>query len=354
VIRQFGQLSIEDGARRLGPTDLGGTRPKQVLEILLAARGHRVTTDRLGELVWGDERPQDAIGSLQTFVSSLRRHLDADRRRARALVVTEPEAYRFATELVALDLDRFDELLERSAREPTGKARRSLEEALALVRGDVLEDEPYNTWAVDLRGTYQGRILGAHLDAADAALAELDFAAALTHSEAAAALDRFSERAQRIAILALYALGRQHDALAGCERCRGHLVALCASAGFEPHIVYESDDMVLIQSRRPSLGWCARHEVERPATPSLCRNLRRLRPACSRRPSRRRHQGSPRRLSATCANRRDTHSPGAAQTAGAHVAHLWSRADAISGGQQRIREPRQWLKQAESVALDCR
>ena len=45
-------------------------------------------------------------------------------------------------------------------------------------------------------------------------------------------------------------LGSQRNApwVAGCERCRGHLVALCASAGFEPHIVYESDDMVLIQS----------------------------------------------------------------------------------------------------------
>lgn len=233
VFRLFGQLSVEDGSRRLGPADLGGTRPKQVLEILLAARGHRVTTDRLAELVWGDERPQDAVGSLQTFVSSLRRHLDPDRERARALVVTEPEAYRFSTELVALDLDRFDELLERSGREPTGKARRSLEEALALVRGDVLEDEPYSTWAVDLRGTYQGRILGAHLEAADAALAEFDFAAALAHGEAGTALDRFSERAQRIAILALYALGRQHEALA---RYRAFRALLDEELGLEPTV----------------------------------------------------------------------------------------------------------------------
>jgi DNA-binding transcriptional LysR family regulator len=36
--------------------------------------------------------------------------------------------------------------------------------------------------------------------------------------------------------------------VAGCERCRGHLIALCASAGFEPHMVYESDDMVFTQS----------------------------------------------------------------------------------------------------------
>jgi molybdate transport repressor ModE-like protein len=36
--------------------------------------------------------------------------------------------------------------------------------------------------------------------------------------------------------------------VAGCPRCRGHLLALCESAGFEPRIGYESDDMVLIQA----------------------------------------------------------------------------------------------------------
>ena len=231
VIRLFGSLSIEDGARRLGPGDLGGVRPKQVLEILLAARGHRVPVDRLAELVWGDERPRNVAGSLQTFVSMLRRHLSTDRERARSLVVTEPEAYRFATELVTLDLDRFDELLERSAREPTRLARASLEQALELVRGEVLEDQPYSGWAIDLRGSYQGRVLGAHLDAADAALAELDFAPALAHAEAAATLDRFSERAHRLEMLALYALGRQHEALG---RYRSFRLRLDEELGLEP------------------------------------------------------------------------------------------------------------------------
>jgi DNA-binding SARP family transcriptional activator len=231
VIRLFGQLSVEDGERTLGPRDLGGVRPKQVLEILLAARGHRVPTDRLAELVWGDGSPQNTSGSLQTFVSVLRRHLTPNRERARSLVVTETEAYRFATELVALDLDCFDELLERSAREPTHLARASLEQALDLVRGEVLEDEPYAAWALDLRGSYQGRVLGARLDAADAALAELDFAAALAHTEAGAALDRFSERAHRTEMLALYALGRAHEALG---RCRTFRMRLDEELGLEP------------------------------------------------------------------------------------------------------------------------
>jgi DNA-binding SARP family transcriptional activator len=231
VIRLFGPLSIEDGGRSLGPRDLGGARPKQVLEILLAARGHRVPVDRLAELLWEDERPRNVAGSLQTFVSMLRRQLTPDRERARELVVTEPEAYRFATELVALDLDRFDELLERSAHEPTRLARSSLERALDLVRGEVLEDEPYATWALDVRGSYQGRVLGAQLEAADAALAELDFAPALGHAEAAAALDRFSERAHRSQMLALYALGRPHEAL---SRYRTYRVRLDEELGLEP------------------------------------------------------------------------------------------------------------------------
>src|SRR4029077_12862065 len=79
------------------------------------------------------------------------------------------------------------------------------------------------TWAQDLRGTYHGRVLGARLDAADAALSELDYAGALAHVEAAVLLDRFSERAQRIAMVALYALGRQHEALAAYRAFRARL-----------------------------------------------------------------------------------------------------------------------------------
>src|ERR671910_2291567 len=32
--------------------------------------------------------------------------------------------------------------------------------------------------------------------------------------------------------------------IAGCERCRSHLLSLCADAGFDPRIGYSSDDMV--------------------------------------------------------------------------------------------------------------
>ena len=36
--------------------------------------------------------------------------------------------------------------------------------------------------------------------------------------------------------------------IAGCERCRSHLLALCEAEGFEPRIRYTSDDMVVMQA----------------------------------------------------------------------------------------------------------
>jgi DNA-binding transcriptional LysR family regulator len=36
--------------------------------------------------------------------------------------------------------------------------------------------------------------------------------------------------------------------IAGCERCRAHLLEDCARTGFAPHIAYTTDDMVLMQA----------------------------------------------------------------------------------------------------------
>src|SRR3954463_5635678 len=36
--------------------------------------------------------------------------------------------------------------------------------------------------------------------------------------------------------------------IAGCERCRSHLLSMCADAGFDPRIGYSSDDMAVMQA----------------------------------------------------------------------------------------------------------
>lgn len=146
----FGPLAMREGTRSLGDRDLGGARRKHVLAIHLAARCDRVPTDRLADLRWGEHLAQNAAAPLQTFISVLRRRLSADlATRARELLVTGPEAYRFAIE--PANIDHFDQLLEGSNA----------------------------TWAEDLRSSYRGHVLGALLDAAQPALADRDYAAAV-------------------------------------------------------------------------------------------------------------------------------------------------------------------------------
>jgi hypothetical protein len=119
-IRLFGPLTIVDGQRALGARDLGGSRPKQVLEILLAARGHLMPSERLAELLWGAAPPRNPTGSLQTIITVLRQRLVPDRDRGRELIVTEAEAYRCSADLIELDLDRFDTLPRRPPLPPRG------------------------------------------------------------------------------------------------------------------------------------------------------------------------------------------------------------------------------------------
>jgi len=41
---------------------------------------------------------------------------------------------------------------------------------------------------------------------------------------------------------------RDSDWIGGCERCRGHLVAMCEEAGFTPRLLSSTDDMVVMQA----------------------------------------------------------------------------------------------------------
>ena len=223
-INLFGAIDVRSGSARLGARDFGGVKPKQVLEILLLSRGRPVPRDRLADLLWGEALPKNVSGALETYVSVLRRRLAPEGRRGHELVITEPDAYRFAVEEIDLDLDRFDRLLIKAAESDAPSARRCLEDAVALARGELIEDEPYAEWVLDLRDVYRERVLSAMLGAADAALAADDDLAALAHAQAAISKDRFSERAYRAAMVAYYVLGRQSEALAAFERCRSVLV----------------------------------------------------------------------------------------------------------------------------------
>ncbi|TFV73872.1 hypothetical protein E4P39_14040 [Blastococcus sp. CT_GayMR19] len=137
-VRVFGELAVEvDGAS----ADLGGPKPRALLALLVAAEGRPVSVSHLVDQIWGEQPPARVEASLQSYVARLRRELEPARR-ARATddrLRTHPGGYSLALAAEHVDARRFTELIRRARSDVAAgpaRAEASLEEALALWRGD--------------------------------------------------------------------------------------------------------------------------------------------------------------------------------------------------------------------------
>lgn len=220
----LGDLRLTVDGRSFGPTDLGGRKPKQVVEALLVHQGEAVAKDRLADLVWGERLPADPMRTLEAYVSGVRSKLHPDPDRARRLLRSEPGAYRFVLDDAEVDVWRFDQLIAGSdaITAPTERIARRLE-ALGLVRGELLADEPYAEWLLPLRDLYVERHLELLLDAAQDCLAVGRPDTALRFAEQVIAAQPLRERAHRLVMIARYVLGDQDLALGTYLRCRALL-----------------------------------------------------------------------------------------------------------------------------------
>jgi len=220
TVRMFGPLSVRVAERVLGPRDLGGVKPRRVLELLLVSN-RAVTKDELIDDLWGDKPPRDPIATLEAYVSVLRSSLQPGVHRDDSLIATEPGAYRLVRDRAFIDADRFDEVI-RSLPSLTGDERRAaLSEACVLADGPLLQDERYAEWIQGPRRHYDRLRLEVHVAAAEANLADGDAARALDCAEKAMLVDRTCEPAYHAAMRAAGLLGRR-DMILGfftqCER----------------------------------------------------------------------------------------------------------------------------------------
>ena len=94
----LGTLRVVSAGRALEASDFPGSKPRELLQALLCQRGHRVSKDRLAELLWGDELPRDHAATLETYVSVLRRTLAPHAPARESVVVTERGGYRIGPE----------------------------------------------------------------------------------------------------------------------------------------------------------------------------------------------------------------------------------------------------------------
>ncbi len=103
-IRLLGTLEIIGAAGE--SIEIGGTAPRVILAMLVAADGKVVPVDGLIDAVWDESPPASASGTLQTYVSRLRRALDE----IGGTIVRAPAGYRLEIERDAVDVHRFETL----------------------------------------------------------------------------------------------------------------------------------------------------------------------------------------------------------------------------------------------------
>src|SRR3954466_12460037 len=114
--RVLGPLEVSGTDGR--PVDVGGAKPRALLTLLLADANRVVGIDRIVTTLWGDDPPPTVTGTLQAYVSHLRRVLEPDRgpREAPTTLLTRPPGYLLRADAADLDTLRFAELVEAGDR----------------------------------------------------------------------------------------------------------------------------------------------------------------------------------------------------------------------------------------------
>ena len=202
-----------------GALPLGGPKQRTALAHLILNANQVVAAERLIDALWGEEPPDAARGTLQTYVSRLRSVLGSSAIEGRApgyLLHVEPDE---------IDALRFERLL-RDARRSDGEPRAAaatLAEALDLWRGPALADlatepslapEIARLEELRLQATEEAIDVGLDLGRQTEAVAQLE---ALTREHP------LRERLWGELMLALYRVDRQADALGAFERARAIL-----------------------------------------------------------------------------------------------------------------------------------
>ena len=262
----LGPLAVEDGS---GPLELGGRRQRSVLARLLVANGEVVSVDRLLDELWNGEPPPRAVGSLQAFVSNLRRTLEPDRpprSPARRLVSSSPGyALRVGAAKGALEGDEVDAVtFERMAGEGRrllaegrpAEAGATLEAALGLWRGEAYADFADEAWAAaEVARLAEWRLVAREHRMA-ALLAAGQAAEAVPAIDALAREHPLREGLWRLLALALYRTDRQAEALDVMRQSRE---LLADELGIDPTPAAQLLERQLL-SQAPELDWAPPRE----------------------------------------------------------------------------------------------
>ena len=249
-VRLLGPLEVDVDGRIL---DVRRQKQRALLALLALRAGEVVPTDRLVDELWGDEPPRAAVGSLQNFVSELRKMLGAE------VLVTRAPGYLLDIPRHAVDVHRFERIVREAGSEAPEQRAAGLREALGLWRGPALADVQLEDAMVAEAARLEESRVAAWEDRLEAELELGRQSQVIGELESLVAKHPLRERPVGLLMLALYRGGRQADALDAYRRSRERLVE---ELGIDPsHELQRLEQAILRHDKELDLPEAPRKRV---------------------------------------------------------------------------------------------
>lgn len=227
----LGTTKVQTPERLLAGRDFAGVKPRQILEILAVELGRPVSKDRLAELLWQGEPPHSYVGTLEGYVSLLRRALQPGVPAARSVIRTAHGCYQLDAEQVTVDLHVFASAVSQAPSLPAGQGRELVGSLLVTADRVALQSEPHASWAQTARTDHDACRRTARQYLVEQALLAGDGEAAVVQARYLYAEDPLDEAACGLLMQAHAAAGNRTAALRAYQQCRS---ALGEELGLEP------------------------------------------------------------------------------------------------------------------------
>jgi DNA-binding SARP family transcriptional activator len=221
-IKLFGAMSVTTPNGTVTASELGGVKPRQILEILAISPGIPVPKHQLADLLWDGCPPRSYVSTLESYLCALRRKLGLERGRVSAIRTTN-HGYVLDPAAATTDLHEFRALLQAAESADPRSALGLLESAVDLATWELLAGEPYARWASQERAVAQSELVGAATLAARHATSLGEPAVAVRMARMAVSVDVLAEEAWRLLMRAFWLSGRRSEALRAYSELRNTL-----------------------------------------------------------------------------------------------------------------------------------
>jgi predicted ATPase/DNA-binding SARP family transcriptional activator len=261
----LGEFRVWQDDQELTPllTHLG--RPKTLMKILLAYPGRVFARDELIEWLWPNLTEHVAASNLRKRISELRQVLEPHLQRGSAsrYILSQSSGYCFNENADYLtDTQEFSEKVRAGETlESAGqwsKAISEYEAALALAQGDLLAEDRYEPWALDLSREWEDRVLTLCERLADGCIRLGRYDQAREHCSRGLKRRPWSEQLYRQKMRSHYYAGQHTEAIQAFHEC---VQKLNEVLGVEPSQETQALSQKMLRQEMPELPKVIPHNL---------------------------------------------------------------------------------------------